>query len=122
MNDWQQEFNSALQCAQDGRLGEKSSEELRSMLLVFSNVGRNSPLLKRDYEDAFSMVRDEIKRRSDEAAAGQRKSHHKETMDELDEIKTSVDRLGHPLWIDWAILAVGAIAAIAAVLSLFLKH
>jgi hypothetical protein len=43
-------------------------------------------------------------------------------MDEPDEIRTSVDRLGHPLWIDWAILAVGAIAAIAAVLSLFLNH
>ena len=51
----------------------------------------------------------------------QGKNLHKETMDELDEIKTSVNRLAHTRRIEWWILAAGWIAAVAGVAAVALE-
>jgi len=39
-----------------------------------------------------------------------------------EKLKQSVDRLGRPRWIDWAILVAGGIAAVATVIELFRAH
>jgi len=64
-----------------------------------------------------------------QTATEQGKNLHGETMGEMgkikvsvDLIKTSVERLGRPRWIDWAILVAGAIAAVATVIELFRGH
>ena len=62
-------------------------------------------------------------------AMGQSTGHHKETMGELGQLKSSVgllkqsvDRLARPRWIDWAIFLAGAVAAAAGVILLFRAH
>ncbi len=123
------DYNDALKVVQAGRVADvKDLDELRSGLkaLHLHYANYRDPSIKA----ALDSFENEISRRKQQEDVNtlhqsemeQGKNLHKETMDELEEIKTSVDRLGHPLWIDWAILAVGAIAAIASVLSLFLKH
>jgi hypothetical protein len=85
-------------------------------------------------------LRDEIAHRTNQkkqieanhqhqAELGQGKNLHVETMVEIGKLKTSVDlvkssvdHLARPRWIDWAILIVGAIAAVGVIISLFLIH
>ena len=129
-------YNEALKCAQAGRMADiKGPDELRSGLealnLYFASYGGAH------IRAAIESFENEISRRAHQTGAAvlhqqqmeQGKTLHGETMGEMGKLKTSVDllkdsvdRLGRPRWIDWAILIAGAIAAIGVVISLFLIH
>jgi len=110
----QKEVNEALATVRDGRLGNKSPEDLKS----------NLKALHRAY-DAYTrtpVVKAAIEAYQHEISM--RKQH--ETTVEISNLKGSVERLTRARTVDWWILAAGWIAAVAAVvavlLALFLKH
>lgn len=134
-NEFNKALNEAVKAVREVRLDQKSDDDLRSMSRVLRQwqASQYAP----EAPHAIEAIENEIARRQkDKHQEGiktlhqlemeQGKNLHKETMDELDEIKTSVNRLAHTRRIEWWILAAGWIAAVAGVaavaLELFLKR
>jgi hypothetical protein len=132
-------LDDILKEAREGKLAGKRDDELRAMLIECSNhLGHHSDIwASNQIPNAIQAIREELSSRQlakkhQESIAEQQSLHqkaitqgknlHQETMDELKELKISVDKLGHARLIDWWILVVGAIAAIGVVISLFLIH
>ena len=118
-------LDEVLAHAREMRFADKAESELQQMLIVCGNhagqVGDRYATIQ--IEHAVKMIQDELARRqrdeNQQQSAEQAGKFHQETKTELGELKTLVDRLAHPRWIDWAILIAGVIAAVATVIQLF---
>jgi hypothetical protein len=120
--DFNTELNEATKAVENGLLAGHTEEKLRSFLSVLHRhfASQNqSPSIKAKIESVETeLSRRQIDKQREGAKTlhdlemGQGKSFHGETMDELNKLKTSVDRLSRARPVDRGIL----IAAIAGVI------
>lgn len=130
LQKFQNELNEALKIVPEGRLAGKGDDDLRQAVITLqkylSGQSHPPPLI----QASIDAMENELARRQKDkhqedskilhySAMEQGKDFHGETMEELEKLKQSVDRLANPHWVLWATLVATAIAAIAGVILLF---